>query len=292
MADARFNSDRFCMKFSKMIIPIAAAGIIGATSFVAPPFLSIEKTPEIKGSVFYSMKAIPNDFSLVAGYNNSDLPELTGKQNPNPIKNKAGTCTFSPQIAYLPSTDAGRGDKYLTLSYIYNNAQISPHLPSAITKKHVSAGNANLEVLTSSYDIPDSKDSSDTKKGYYRTVAVRAMDKTVSIPYVTGTDAKGLPTVVLTYDCATMSDYKDEDFSALLSSVNVNLTDIISNAPAPKKDIVKPTPAVTPTDSPSATESPSESPVTTATDSSKSSANGATGTKSTPVASAKPSTKP
>lgn len=286
------------MKFPKMIVPILAIGTISAASFAAPPFSSIEKTPEIKGSVFYSMKETPSEFSLVSGYNNSDLSELTGKQNPNPIKNKAGTCTFSPQIAYLPSAEAGRGDKYLTLSYIYQNAQISPHLPSVVKKSHVSAGKTNLEVLTSSYDVPASKDNSDSKTGYYRTIAVRAMDTTLPIPYVSESDSKGLPTVVLTYDCQSASDYKDGDFSALLSSVNVNLMDTISNAPAVKKEPVNPTPSPTATssaastDGPSAEETPSESPSATTTGNSKASPNGATGTKSGPVMSTKPTTSP
>jgi hypothetical protein len=294
MVDYRLNSDRFYMKFWKMAIPIAAAGVIGVAAFAAPTFSSIEKTPEIKGSIFYSMKNTPSGFSLVSGYNNSALPELTGKQNPNPIKNNAGTCTFSPQIAYLPSTDAGRGDKYLTQSYIYQNAQISAHLPSAIRKNHISAGNTNLEVFISSYDVPASKDNSD--KGYYRTVVVRAMDITVPIPYVSGSESKGIPIIVMTYDCQTANDYKNDDLSALLSSVNVNLTDTISNDPASKKDTVKPT--VAPSDTPSATataynpgasESPSESPSTTATNSSTVSPTGAVKTKSSPVISAKPS---
>lgn len=247
------------MKLPKMVIPIVAIGIIGMASFAAPAFSSIEKTPEIKGSVFYSMKDIPSGFSLTPGYNNSDLPEITGKQNPNPIKNQAGTCTFSPQVAYLPSTAAGRGDKYLTLSYIYENAQISTHLPTAIKKDHVSAGDTFLEVLTSSYDVADSKSNSDDKKGYYRTIAVRALDTTVPIPYGVGSDSKGLPTIVMTYDCQTVNDYKDSDFTALLSSVNVNLTDTVSNE-VPKKDTVSPTQSATPTGSPSAPESPSERP--------------------------------
>lgn len=278
------------MKFPKMTIPIVAIGVIGMASFAAPPFSGIEKTPEIKGSVFYSMKNTPHGFNFVAGYDNSDLSELTGKQNPNPIQNVSGTCKFSPQIAYLPSDNAGRGDKYLTLSYIYNSAQASPHLPSAIKKEHVSAGDTLLEVLTSSYDVPPAKDSGN-EKGYYRTVAVRAMDTTVPVPYVTGgADSKGVPTAVLTYDCQTANDYKESDFAALLSGVNINLTDTISNKPAPKKDTVKPTQAATPTDSPIASETPTGRPSATSSDSSTASQSKAVETKSNPVSSAKSST--
>lgn len=290
--NARFsvNSDRFVMKFTKMIIPVIAIGAIGVSSFAAPAFSSIEKTPEVHGSIFYSMKNIPSGFSLVSGYDNSGLSELTGKQNPNPIKNDAGTCTFSPQIAYLPLTGTGRGDNYLTRSYIYENAQISAHLPSAIKKNHVSAGKTNLEILVSSYDVPASKNNSENKSGYYRTVAVRALDTTATIPYVTDTEAKGIPAITMTYDCQTAGDYKDADLSALLSSVDVNLMDTMSNDPAPKKDTVKlsPTPSAAPTDSPSTSESPSESPTTEATASSKDSASGAAETKPSQVASVKP----
>jgi hypothetical protein len=261
------------MKFPKIVVPIVVIGTIGMASFAAPSFSYIEKTPEIKGSIFYSMKNTPSGFSLVSGYNNSDLSELTGKQNPNPIRNSTGTCTFSPQISYLPETDASRGDKYLTLSYIYENAQISPNLPTAVKKDHVSAGNTFLEVLTSSYDVPDSTDNGKSKKGYYRTIAVRAMDRTVPIPYATGSDSKGLPTVVMTYDCQTVDDYKDSDFSALLSSVKVNLTDTISNA-EPKNDTVNPTQSASPTDSPTAPESPPERPSTSSEDSSTASPTG------------------
>lgn len=284
------NSDRFFMKFLKMIIPISAVVAIGAAAFAAPPFSSIEKTPEIKGSIFYSMKNTPSGFSLAAGYNNSDLSEVTGKQNPNPIKNDAGTCTFSPTIAYLPLTGTGRGDDYLTRSYIYESAQISAHLPSTIKKNYVSAGKTNLEILVSSYDVPASKNNSENKSGYYRTIAVRSMDTTAPIPYVTGTEANGIPTITMTYDCQTANDYKDADFSALLSSVDVNLTDSISNAPAPEKDTVKitPEPSATTTNSPSPSESPTESPAAEATDSSKDSSNGTVETKSGPVVSVKP----
>lgn len=280
------------MKFPKMIVPILTIGTLSMASFAAPSFSSIEKTPEIKGSVFYSMKTTPSGYNLVPGYNNSDLSELTGKQNPNPINNQAGTCTLSPQIAYLPSSDAGRSDKYLTLSYIYENAQISNHLPTAIKKTHISAGDTLLEVLTSSYDVPASKDNSDNKNGYYRTIAVRAMDTTVPVPYVTGSVDKGIPTIVMTYDCQTANDYKDSDFSALLSSVNVNLTDTISNT-APTKDTVKPTesvsptPSVTPTPSPTASESPSVSPSASTTRSSTASPTAAVGAKPSPATSAK-----
>ena len=270
------------MKFPKMIIPIIAIGAIGMASFAAPPFSSIEKTPEIKGSVFYSMKNVPSGFELVSGYNNSNLPELTGKQNPNPLQNASGTCKFSPQISYLPDEHTGRGDKYLTLSYIYENAQASPHLPSAIKKMHVSAGDTTLEVLRSSYDVAPAKDSSGNEKGYYRTVAVRAMDTMVTVPYVAGSESKGIPTIVLTYDCQSMSDYNESDFSALLSSVNVNLMDTVSNE-VPVKDTVKPT------DSPTASELPTDGPSATATDSSTASGSKALETKSGPPTTSKPS---
>ena len=278
------------MKFTKMIIPIIAVGVIGMSSFAAPEFSSIGKTPEIKGSIFYSMKNIPSGFSLVAGYNNSGLSEVTGKQNPNPVKNNAGTCTFSPTIAYLPSDNAGRGDSYLTRSYIYENAQISAHLPSALKKKVVSADNTNLEILVSSYDVPDSKDNGESKKGYYRTVAVRAMDTIVPVPYATDTDVKGLPAVIMTYDCQTANDYKETDLSALLSSVNINMTDTASNAPAPQQDIANPTsePSAPSTDSPSTPEAPTESPTEAATDGSADSTNEAVGTEPSPVASTEP----
>lgn len=272
------------MKFPKMVIPVVAMGALGMASFAAPSFSSIEKTPEINGSVFYSMENPPSGFNLVEGYNNSDLPELTGKQNPNPIKNPAGTCTFSPQISYLPSAIADRGDKYLTLSYIYENAQISPNLPSPIKKKHVSAGDTYLEVLTSSFEIPASKDNSDNKNGYYRTIAVRAMDTTVPISYVNGTDSKGLPAIVMTYDCQTANDFKDSDFSALLSTVNVNFTDTVSNS-APKKDAEKPIPSTAPTASPTGSETPSQSPSAVATDSSSVSPSDAAETEYSPITS-------
>lgn len=276
------------MKFSKMIIPISAIAGIGVASFLAPASSNIEKTPEITGSIFYSMKNIPSGFGLAAGYNNSDLSEVTGKQNPNPVKNNAGTCTFSPTVAYLPSDFAGRGDNYLTRSYIYENAQISAHSPSAIKNKFVSAGNTNLEILVSSYDVPASKDSSDDKKGYYRTVAVRAIDVTVPVPYASET--KGLPAVIMTYDCQTENDYRESDLSALLSSVNINTTDTVSNAPAPEKDTVEPVaePSATSTDSPSASETPSESPTEVATDDSTDSSNDGVETTPSPVASPEP----
>lgn len=278
------------MKFMKMIIPISAVAVIGMSSFVAPAFSSIEKTPEIQGSIFYSMENTPSGFNLVGGYNNSDLSEVTGKQNPNPVRNDAGTCTFSPTIAYLPSDSEGRGDSYLTRAYIYENAQISKHLPSVIKKKFISADNTNLEVLVSSYDVPASKDSGDDKNGYYRTVAVRAMDKIVSVPYATDTDTKGLPAVIMTYDCQTENDYRENDLSALLSSVNINTTDTVSNAPAPEKDTVKPTaePTATSIDSPSAPETPADSPTDAATDGSTDSTNEAVGTEPSPVGSTEP----
>lgn len=274
------------MKFPKMILPILAMGSLGLASFAAPPFSGIEKTPETKGSVFYSMKTLPNGFSLAPGYDNN---ELTGKQNPNPIKNQSGTCTFSPQVAYLPAANANRGDKYLTLSYIYENAQVSPTLPTAIKKKHVSAGNTFLEVLTSSFDVPASKSSSDNKNGYYRTIAVRAIDATVSIPYVAEKATKGLPAIVMTYDCQTENDYKDEDFSSLLGTVDINLMDTISNAAPNNTSVDKPTQAPAPTTSPTPTETPSERSKPTMTGSSTGSPTDAAETESSPVASAKPS---
>lgn len=276
------------MKFSKMILPIVAIGALGLASFAAPSFSSIEKTPEIKGSVFYSMKEVPRSFSLAPGYNNSDLSELTGKQNPNPIKNQSGTCTFSPQISYLSADGANRGDKYLTLSYIYENAQISPSLPTAIEKKHVSAGKTYLEVLTSSFTVPPSKNGNDNKQGYYRTIAVRAMDTTVQVPYATGSDSKGLPTVVMTYDCQTENDYKDEDFSSLLAAVDINLVETISNTPL-NKDSVKPTQSPIPTTSPTSPESPSQRPSGSSAGSSPASPSGSAEATSSPVVSASPS---
>ena len=269
-----------------MIVPIVAIAAIGMASFAAPPFSGIDKTPEVKGSVFFSMKNVPSGFSLVPGYDNSNLPELTGKQNPNPIKSSAGTCIFSPQVSYLPAAYAGRGDKYLTLSYIYENSQVSPTLPAPVKRTHVSAGKSYLEVLTSSYDIPASKNGKADQKGSYRTVAVRALDMAVFISYAGGPDSKGLPTITMTYDCQTASDYKDADFSALLASVDVNLTDTVSNAPVAKKETASPagsaTPSGTPTGSPSAPETPAVSPSKPSAASRAAAPTGTAETKSSP----------
>lgn len=273
------------MKFPKIVIPLVAIGTIGLASFAAPTFSSIEKTPEINGSIFYSMKNPPSGFSLVAGYNNSELPELTGKQNPNPIKNPSGTCTFSPQISYLPAAGTNRGDKYLTLSYIYENAQVSSHLPSPIKKRHVSAGDTHLEILTSSFDVPASKDSgTDNETGYNRTLAVRAMDTTVPIPYASETTAKGIPAVVMTYDCQTANDFKDSEFSALLSSVNVDLKNTVSTS-APKKDAETPTTATSPPTSPTGSETPLQSPNEPDSDDPSASTSDALETESSPLTS-------
>lgn len=225
------------MKFPKAIVPLLATGVLVGVGLNAPPFFDIHTTPNIQGEISYiSSATLPEGFALKAGDTEQKSSDLIAQQNPAPIQNSAGTCVFTEQVAYLPSYAAGRGDAYLTRGYIYDNSQVSTALPTMLALQKISSTQGIVESLSSSYEIPGAKATQDANnsstKGYYRTVAVRAFDKLVSIPDAPTTQgkgqynsdmSKGIPILVLTYDCQTKEQFNPNDFKNLLSTVKVNI---------------------------------------------------------------------
>lgn len=224
------------MKFPKAIVPLLATGVLVGVGLNAPPFFDIHTTPNIHEKISYILPAtLPQGFVLKnvdAENKSSDLIA----QNPTPVQNSAGTCVFTEQVAYLPSYTAGRGDAYLTREYIYDNSRVSTALPTTLEPQRISSTQGIVEALSSSYGVPDAKATKDvtgsSTKGYYRTVAVRAFDKLVSIPEVTAAQSKGqynsdtskgIPLLVLTYDCQTKEQFNPSDFRNLLSTVKVDI---------------------------------------------------------------------
>lgn len=225
------------MKFPKAIVPLLATGVLVGVGLNAPPFFGIHTTPNIQGQISYIASAtLPEGFALKAGDIEEKSSDMVVQQNPTPVQNAEGTCVFTEQVAYLPSYTAGRGDAYLTRGYIYDNSRVSSVLPTVPELQRIGSTQGIIEMMSSSYEIPDAKATQNTSdssaKGYYRTVAVRAFDRIVSIPDASTTQSKGrydsdtskgIPILVLTYDCQTKAQFNPNDFKNLLSTVKVSI---------------------------------------------------------------------
>ena len=220
----------------KSAIPVA---LVGAVVFAAPILgqsnnaIPYGSTPDFSGSISYDKVELPHGFSLVGGRNIDNETVLSAGQNPAAWVNHDKTCKISPSVAYLSLDNAGRGDKFLSEQYVYENAEQAGVIPENVKPSFVHTDLGKLESLSASYEIKsDGSLSEDDEKTYYRTVNARAFDKSLPTGYGASSSGSsmdsGIPVIVYTYDCLTKDNYNLNEFNGLAKTIKANLTNKLS----------------------------------------------------------------
>lgn len=229
-------------------IAVGVVAVLGAGIFL--PSLgttSINDTPSVSKWVHIEGMETVDGFSEALPRTDFGSSPLATKQSIGSVTKDGGKCSFNGQVSYLSSHNAGRGDKYLTENYLYTLAEGNMVALTDVETTKMKASKGKFEALEASYKYEmatiDPETEEETKTEKFRSVAVRAFDSVVDIEGMEtpeqgmyGNDPKkGLPVVMMTYECDTPEDFDKADWKKMINAVTVSL----DAKEEPKFDVVE-----------------------------------------------------
>lgn len=207
--------------------------------------LSLLETPVLTTAPLFKTEVeYPEGWSFDRGVTD----EFEGQNAPPPeyfeafgATNADASCTLLANVEFLASYNSGRGDLYLTKSNLYQNLESYSTDGSSEESVFVKNEDGTIQFLTGKYEgesisfyVDEEtgeliEDGTVPVKGY---LAIRAFDFLMDNPYVFdesytdqfGSDPrKGLPVIVYRYSCVDVNQSTDEEWVALLNSIEVQV---------------------------------------------------------------------